>query len=106
MVEYIEREKVLAKKTEIHRIVHCQGADEEDVYNAVLIEDINAIPAADVRCVVTCSECKHWNRNEEGNLCCTKDADEDESFPGLYFGFISYHRPDFFCADGERRENT
>ena len=95
MVEYIEREKVLAKKTEIHCIVHCQGADEEDVYNAVLVEDINAIPAADVRPVkrgewsridykphghdYQCSVCQFKN-DEPNNFCpnCGADMREKE----------------------------
>lgn len=99
MVEYIEREAAIKGI--------CYGCTPQLCSNDCgMVARVKDIPAADVRCVVTCSECKHWNRNEEGNLCCTKDADEDESFPGQYFGFISYHRPDFFCADGERRENT
>lgn len=101
MVEYIEREAAIAAFDDSSVDRYYGDVDPESVILA-----IKQIPAADVRRVVTCSECKHWNRNEEGNLCCTKNADEDESFPGLYFGFISYHRPDFFCADGERRENT
>lgn len=96
MVEYIER-KIIIDNSWYSLKEEC---------GVISVDFVKSIPAADVRRVVTCRECKHWNRNEEGNPCCTKDADEDENFPGQYFGFISYHRPDFFCADGERRENT
>ena len=56
------------------------GAEDDAI--AVL----NSIPAADVRPVVTCAECVHrhdWKR---------------QSCQG--------RRPDFFCADGEKREES
>lgn len=66
---------------------------------------LRTAPAADVRHVVTCADCKHWNMESGGDYCCTREAEEDERIPGLYYGFVEYHEPDFFCAYGERREN-
>lgn len=62
---------------------------------------LNEIPAADVRPVVRCKDCKHYDC-EDGDMECIKDADWDEE-TAHYYGFVSYHNPDWFCADGERR---
>ena len=82
---------------------------------------INGFPAADVvardcydrllaendrlrqeRPVVHCRECKHYDC-EDGDQKCVKDADWSEE-DACYYGFIAYHGPEFFCADGERKE--
>jgi hypothetical protein len=47
---------------------------------------INSIPTADVRPVVTCGECIH--RHDPRRQSCIG------------------RRPDFFCADGEKREES
>lgn len=65
---------------------------------------IRTAPAADVRAVVTCADCKHWHMESGGDYCCTREAEEDENIPGLYYGFVEYHEPDFFCAYGKRRD--
>jgi len=66
---------------------------------------IREVPAYAVNRIVTCSECKNFNLESGGDYCCTREAEEDERIPGLYYGFVEYHEPDFFCAYGERREN-
>ena len=82
---------------------------------------INSIPAADVvardcydmileendrlrkeRPVVRCMDCKHYDC-EDGDQKCVKDAEWDEE-TACYYGFVSYHGPKFFCADGERKD--
>jgi len=68
----------------------------------VKLREVNAV---DARIVVTCANCKHFNLESGGDYCCTREAEEDERIPGLYYGFVEYHEPDFFCAYGERREN-
>ena len=50
---------------------------------------IDKIPAADVRPVVYCAECKH------NNACLTQAFVEDESR-------VLFDRNTFFCADGKR----
>lgn len=51
--------------------------------------------------VVRCRDCKHYDC-EDGDQKCVKDAEWDEE-TACYHGFISYHGPEFFCADGERK---
>lgn len=53
---------------------------------------IEAIPAADVREVVTCGECKHWFPIGSEWRSCDRDA-------------LMRHK-DFFCAAGERQTNS
>lgn len=69
------------------------------------------IPAADVVEVVRCKDCRYWGGKYADDECsligdqkCVKDAEWDEE-TACYYGFISYHGPEFFCADGERKSN-
>lgn len=55
-------------------------------------ENIRSIPAADVRPVVVCAECKY------NNACFTQAFVEDESR-------VPFDRSTFFCADGERKKS-
>lgn len=98
--EYIEREKaIITYKTFGHLSLH----------NA--LEAFKRIPAADVRPVITCSECIYapsgdghgfdleWPHDDwpENNPCPCKCED----------GFYSYKpRPNFFCANGKREKNN
>ena len=80
--EYIEREAVLALKEPI-------GAYGMDISS----EKVKLIPSADVRPVVTCADCKH------NNACLTQAFVEDASR-------VPFDRNTFFCADGEKREES
>ena len=57
------------------------------------IYEFNAIPTADVRPVVLCRDCKHYNPSNRDWKCefCMGLIDPDE---------------EDFCSFGERRENT
>jgi len=82
MAEYIERGAVLEMlKQECSPMVF-----------AYLADMVNDIPAADVRPVVTCGECKHWFENGTDYCSCDRDA--------------LLRERDFFCADGEKREES
>ena len=59
---------------------------------AAIREKVAQIPAVDAVPVVRCSECKHY----KSVLCPLSMAD------GYYW---PAHNPDFFCADGVRRED-
>ena len=102
--EYIERDALPGKKKQGSYI----DADFNTGWNACL-NNIESIPAADVRPVVTCSECIYapsgdgqgfdlkWPHDEwpESNPCPWKCED----------GWYSYKpRPNFFCANGKREE--
>jgi len=68
---------------------------------------VNDLPAADVRPVVLCRDCINYVKSEEvnGEKMCVRDADwsvED----GCYYGFTEYPSPDWFCADGEKGEES
>jgi len=83
MAEYIEREATIeAIDNSLKRVfVHKVGKSI-----------IDKIPAADVRPVVTCGECKHWFENGSDYCSCDRDA--------------LLRERDFFCAAGEKREET
>lgn len=96
MAEYIEREKVLSLQTDLHfdnieQLKHwkCRHIDPTEV---------QLLPAADVRPVVLCLHCKNWDTSwapdcgkEYGHFC-------------PMVGTVTY--ADWFCADGEKREET
>ena len=46
--------------------------------------------------LVRCGDCKHGEPCNEGEVYCTKDIGTFES---------PVHKPDWFCADGERRDD-
>lgn len=89
MAEYIEREAAFNAVFG----QFCASSDETEAALNAAIEEIRAIPAADVRPVVTCADCEHNNR------CLTQEFAED-------CGKIPLDRNTFFCADGERRSNA
>lgn len=89
MAEYIEREALPGANT--------NDNDYADGWNECL-EAINSIPAADVRPVITCGECKHWETDwtprsvsDGRHYCAPLDL-----FPSA----------DWYCSDGEKREES
>ena len=56
-----------------------------------------AIKQEVVREVVRCEKCKHWRKNISDVETCRVNREID--------GSERETRPDFFCADGERRED-
>lgn len=92
MAEYIEREAVLNKQIGV--VVYDEGGWDANV-RAVPVEEIEAIPAADVAPVVRCKECKHGNMfSEEKHLIdCPYYDDQVVDF-------------EHFCAYGERRADN
>lgn len=99
MAEYIEREAVLNKQIGV--VVYDEGGWDANV-RAVPVEDIEAIPAADVTPVVRCKECKHWHEelgwcdkhshfvDADGEFCHPWESAEWKMFAG-----------DYFCKDGD-----
>lgn len=84
MAEYIEREALKA-------------VFEEDGHLSAYVEEmIDSIPAADVRPVVVCADCKH-NKREVTDLW---GNDAIQCITG------QTHRHDWFCADGEKKEES
>jgi len=89
MAEYIEKEKaslILREEAAAHY---------PTPYHVGLLaaaRAIESIPAADVRPVVRCGECKHWFENGTDYCSCDRDA--------------LLRERDFFCAAGEKREES
>lgn len=85
MVEYIKREDALnaIRKSPISNMST----------RLFCIDAIADIPAADVRPVVTCADCKH------NNACLTQAFVEEASR-------VPFDRNTFFCADGKRADDA
>ena len=84
--EYIEREAALA--------LYEDDAVDMSVLKVpvpVIIQNLKDVPAADVRPVVRCADCK-YNRH-----CFTQSFVRDESI-------ISFDPDTWFCADGKRMD--
>lgn len=81
MADYISRGAILAKCA----YEQPWGAD-------AVIAMIEAIPAADVRPVVTCSDCKWWTKQES-------------SLQGRCELLQMYPTGAWFCANGKREES-
>ena len=84
MTEYIDREAAINAVFEAF-------ADGRSAYIA-----LETVPAADVRPVVTCADCK-YNKREVTDLW---GNDAIQCITG------QTHRPDWFCADGKKREES
>lgn len=100
--EYIEREAALDGLDNIDwyhindkgRLVPGGKSEMETYVPFKAVEDmITSIPAADVRPVVTCADCKY------NNACLTQAFVEDASR-------VPFDRNTFFCADGKRADDA
>lgn len=94
MAEYIEREKLLlALKDWQNTLIETYGENDEYVrcLESVII-GIESAPAADVRPVVLCRDCRH--RDPEDHKC---DSGQTER-QGCPFKVAD----NYFCAYGER----
>ena len=86
MAEYIDREAAINAVFEAF-------ADGRSAYIA-----LEAIPAADVAHVVRCRDCRHWDTD-----WIPSHARENEHFCPC---IALTTREDWFCADGEKREEN
>lgn len=55
--------------------------------------------------IVRCRDCVHGRYKHQDMTECIHDADLDEH-GFVESGFTEWHDPNFFCAYGERKENT
>lgn len=91
MAEYIEREAAIERLEKLFQLQDCTA-------RAI----VEAIPAADVREVVYCKDCKWYEINE-----LKKDGTEDRRYkPSVCMLAEQRREPNHFCADGEKREET
>jgi hypothetical protein len=72
--------------------------------NCDRIDRLNAIPAADVRPVVTCGKCK-YGKYTGTSWFCDKHSGHADKF-GEDASYHEYHSKHWFCADGEERNHA
>ena len=87
MAEYIEREAALKALCADCCAKECDKELCQDYHN------ISVLPAADVRPVVVCADCKH------NNACLTQAFVEEASR-------VPFDRNTFFYADGKRADDA
>ena len=94
MGRYIDAEKIEYDKHEKIGLGIDYGINESYTYYTTTKEKIDAMPTADVVEVVRCEDCVWYDkRRQHGNLC------EGHNLEKVF-------QPDFFCADGKRREDV
>ena len=89
MSEYIDRCKLVEEGWHLQKTVFRN--DSVHIEMASLLD----IPTADVRPVVTCADCKHGQGEK---------MDFWNEYVGIECIGGVVHRKDWFCADGEKRE--
>ena len=101
MAEYIDRQAALEILTQYDR-AHIKQKGKPILGIACMVVDIEDIPAADVRPVVFCKDCK-WYQIDE----LKKDGTEDRRYKPSVCVLAEQRRdPNHFCADGEKREES
>lgn len=99
MKEYIERNKAIEAIDDACGELNYSAVEEYNIRvggisdgMGTAIEIIESLPAADVRPVVTCAECKWWTKQEA-------------SLQGRCELLQMYPTGAWFCANGKREEN-
>lgn len=94
MAEYIDRAVALSMREPPKSDRYYQTNNLDDAYGQgwdAALSCLEKLPAADVVEVVRCQNCKHSAKWKRG-LWCTWHDD-------------MYATEDYFCADGERKDN-
>lgn len=88
MAEYIEREKAIHAARYTASMMPSQSL--------AIVYAIESIPAADMRPVVMCRDCKYWKQwgNTAYHLCT------------YVIGASSVRKADDFCSCGKKREES
>ena len=93
MNDYIERNKALNELCLNHRDVIYIDKQEA-------VARIRAIPKEDVVKILRCKDCKYAHLTYDGQVkYCDMWKDDDDYYIELYLD------GDWFCADGERKDN-
>lgn len=94
MADYISRQKAIEA---IMDLPNCPNGYSDTYDKECIISTIEEVPTADVVEVVRCKNCKWWKSSFTWNgkdvKVCVKDPYEPS------------HTEDFYCADGERRDD-
>lgn len=100
MAEYIDRDAALALLTDDREV--CADSKEELKY---IREDIRFIQAADVRPVVLCKDCGHWNKENQHPSKWSRNSVAMCAWFSRNFGTIETSEGDW-CSYGYRREES
>ena len=88
--EYIEEYSELEPETGYHNLKWCAMEEAKEV--------LSMLPAVDAAPVVRCKDCRYWRQEvspTEHWVCAHHSFNERKM----------YTTPDFYCADGERRDD-
>jgi hypothetical protein len=105
--EYIEREAAIAEVEEWHDMYPDSDAAREAL--SLTKRAIRKLPAADVRPVVRCRECKYAPIGDKDGSDLEWPFNEFDENPCPYKCLDNWYshkpKPDFFCANGKREES-
>lgn len=112
MSNYINRDNFIADQ----RKQHCDNCFMSDDFGLdpcpvcwlySLLKDAGNYPAADVREVVYCKDCRYLPTGHSGfDLEWPEEEDYRCPFHCTDGWYSEMPKPDFFCANGERKEET
>ena len=106
MSEYKDITELKKQIADFKKAVHSPNGDYLTGYVCALSATegiIAGLPDADVVEVVRCKKCINGIYDESNNIYkCVKSTNYDPEYND-WFGFVSYHNADYYCADGERR---
>lgn len=92
--DYISREAALAFQNEVDLLL-CRNVVTHDIMSATkdadMVKYLLSIPAADVRTVVLCRDCKHRGNTMDCPFCWLADKKMGD---------------EHFCSFGEKREES
>ena len=104
MSEYISRDAAMRAACEA---LCYPGPRCPDFYCIEVRNAFNKIPAADVREVVYCKDCRYLPTGHSGfDLEWPDEEDYKCPFHCTDGWYSEMPKPDFFCANGERKEET
>ena len=109
MAEYIEREKAYSLAKKIVDAIE-SGNYHPGVFAYDILDWIDDLPAADVRLVVLCRDCKYAPIEDKDGSDLEWPFDEFYGNPCPYKCLDNWYSrkpaPDFFCAAGEKKEES
>jgi rRNA maturation endonuclease Nob1 len=100
MIDYNKAVEALEKERQYLLNREQYGAENVLVKHAINV--IHYLPIIRQPEVIRCKDCKHATMTADGKMCKYCEIDTDD------FGYqrVVYHDANWFCADGERREET
>ena len=106
--EYIERDAALAFQNEVEPLL-CRNVVTHDIMSATkdadMVKYLQSIPAADVRPVVMCKDCGHWNKENQHPSKRSRNSVAMCAWFSRNYGTIETSEGDW-CSYGYRRDES